>query len=217
MLSKMNDRNVRVVVSAQLQLPLDCLTAGLNSLEGIEVVASGLGDEATCRYVNGHQPDVVLTVPLPTGELMESTVTSALDCLNEHSDGSSLVVLSYCDDPEIARHSVRAGAKGYVLVNESLSALGEAVTTAAAGGIYINPRLLTEIAMLGNGHADGVTPRERDVLRLLALGYSNAEASEELFLSIRTIESYRAKIYEKLGISSRREVFNYARSKQLVP
>lgn len=217
MISEFNERSARVLISSYAQMTLDALSAGLNGIDGIEVVATGLRDEDTCRYASGHRPDVVVMMPPPSVQKMELAVVNALDCLEEHSPSSKLVVLSYGEDPEPARTSLKAGASGYVLVSESLAILGEAILTAAAGGIYANPRLLTDIAMLGDGHADNLTSREREVVRLLALGYSNAEAARKLFLSVRTVESYRAKAYEKLGIRTRREVVKYAIDKQLVP
>lgn len=217
MISEYNERTARVLVSSFARMPADCLRAALNATEGIEVVAAAVGGEDTCRYASGHKPDVVLMMPPPSVQRLEEKVAMALDCLEEHSADSKLVVLTYGEDPEAARISLKSGARGFVMVSESLEVLGEALLAAAAGDIYVNPRLLTDIAMLGDGHADGLTDREREVVRLLALGYSNSEASEELFLSVRTIESYRASIYEKLGISRRRDVVRYAIEKQLVP
>jgi two-component system response regulator NreC len=103
------------------------------------------------------------------------------------------------------------------MITEGMSILAEAIKSAARGEIYVNPRLLTDVAMLGGGYLDGLTPREREVLGLLALGYSNAEAAAAMFLSTRTIESYRASLYEKLGIQTRREVVEYAMHHDLIP
>lgn len=217
MISEYNERTARVLVSSFARMPAECLRAALNSIDGIEVIAAAVGGEDTCRYASGHKPDVVLMMPPPTVQRIEEKVAMALNCLEEHSAASKLVVLSYGEDPEPARIALRAGARGFVMVSESLAVLGEAMLAAASGDIYVNPRLLTDIAMLGDGHADGLTDRERAVVRLLALGYSNLEAAEELFLSVRTIESYRASVYEKLGVSRRQEIVRYAIEKQLVP
>ena len=125
--------------------------------------------------------------------------------------------MSYSSNPEAARLALRAGAHGYVLITEGMAILAEAVKSAARGEIYVNPRLLTDVAMLGDGCLDGLTSREREVLGLLALGYSNSEAAAAMFLSVRTIEAYRASVYSKLGIQTRREVVEYAMKNDLVP
>ena len=208
---------VRVLVSAHSRMPAECLVAALCGFEGIEVVASAYSEEDACRYVSGHKPDVVLMLAQPSIPLTETAISRAVVCLSEHSPTSRLVMLSYGGDAEAARITLKAGARAFVTVDESVEVLAEAIIAAAAGETYVNPRLLTDMAMLGDGFADGLTHREREVLRLLALGYSNAEAASHPFLSIRTIESYRASLYEKLGIASRREVVRYAIRKQLVP
>jgi DNA-binding NarL/FixJ family response regulator len=209
--------NVRVVVSTYAQLPLDGTTACLNAMDGIEVVGGSTDPARVCQYINGHKPDVKVMMPPPGMARIEHAVVRAVDCLGEYSPSTKLVIVSYTDNPEVARLSLRAGARGHVLISEGMAQLGEAVLEAARGEIYVNPRLLATLATADGDFPDGLTQREREVLNLLARGYSNAEAAGEMFLSVRTIESYRASIYDKLGIHSRREVVEYAIQHELVP
>src|SRR3954454_3798683 len=117
------------------------------------------------------------------------------------------------DDPEFARQALRAGAAGYALKEPADSELVEAVRRAAAGETYLNPRLVDALAAApaeAAGPPAHLTEREVDVLRLIALGHTNAEIGAQLFLSVRTVESHRAHIQQKLRLSSRADLVRYA-------
>ena len=117
------------------------------------------------------------------------------------------------EDPQFAREALRAGAVGYVLKEAADAELVEAVRRAAAGETYLNPRLGAALAAAppeAAGPPDDLTEREAEVLRLIALGHTNAEIGEQLFLSVRTVESHRAHIQQKLRLSSRAELVRYA-------
>jgi len=209
--------SVSVVIFTYARIPLDGTTTCLNATGEISVAAGSTSKDDAHRYLRGHKPDVYLKMPPPSLPEIASDVEDAIEFLAEASPDTKLVVVSYSNNPEAARLALRAGAHGYVMITEGMSILAEAIKSAARGEIYVNPRLLTDVAMLGGGYLDGLTPREREVLGLLALGYSNAEAAAAMFLSTRTIESYRASLYEKLGIQTRREVVEYAMQHDLIP
>ena len=117
------------------------------------------------------------------------------------------------DDPQFARQALRAGALGYVLKEAADAELVEAVRRAAAGQTYLNPRLGAALAAappLAAGRPGDLTEREIEVLRLIALGHTNADIAEQLYLSVRTVESHRAHIQQKLRCSSRAELVRYA-------
>jgi two-component system response regulator NreC len=217
MIVESSEENVSVVIFTYARIPLDGTTTCLNATDEISVVAGSTSKEDAHRYLRGHKPDVYLKMPPPSVPEIASDVTDAVKFLAEESPDTQLVVVSYSNNPEAARLALRAGAHGYVMITEGMAILAEAVKSAARGEVYVNPRLLTDVAMLGDGYLDGLTPREREVLGLLALGYSNAEAAAAMFLSTRTIESYRASLYEKLGIQTRREVVEYAMQHDLMP
>ncbi len=123
------------------------------------------------------------------------------------------------DDPAFAREALRNGALGFVLKEAADDELILAVRPAAEGDTYLNPRLGARLAAQPpqeTGPPDDLTQREVDVLRLIALGHTNAEIAGQLYLSIRTIETHRAHIQQKLRRSSRAELVRYALEHGLV-
>jgi two-component system, NarL family, response regulator NreC len=160
--------------------------------------------------VLGHKPAVlVLDLNMPG----ETTSLEAIPRLRERSPGTAIVVLTMQEDPSFARHALQAGAAAYVLKDSANAELVEAVRRAAAGETYLAPRLGAALAAAPAeppGLPDDLTPRELEVLRLIALGHTNAEIGAQLFLSIRTVESHRAHIQQKLRRSSRAELVRYA-------
>jgi two-component system response regulator NreC len=121
------------------------------------------------------------------------------------------------NEPAYARQALSAGALGYVLKEAAESELVEAVRRASAGDTYLNPRLGARVAAEPlPGPPDGLSEREVEVLRTIALGYTNAEIAEQLHLSVRTVETHRAHIQQKLRIASRSELVRYALEHKLV-
>jgi two-component system, NarL family, response regulator NreC len=129
--------------------------------------------------------------------------------LREASPKTAIVVLTMQDDPTFARHSLAAGAEGYLLKEAPRAELVQAVRSVAAGDTYLDPSLGAR-ALAAEQSTPHLTERETDVLRLLALGHTNADIAKQLFLSVRTVESYRASLQQKLGASGRPELVRYA-------
>jgi two-component system response regulator NreC len=177
---------------------------------GFEVVSEAGDAESALRTVLGHKPTVlVLDLNMP------GTLTSldAIPRVKEVSPHTRTVVLTMQEDPEFARRALRAGAAGYVLKESADEELVEAIRRVAAGATYLNPSLGAALAAAPPepaGPPDGLTDREVEVLRLIALGHTNAEISKQLYLSVRTVESHRAHIQQKLGRSTRAELVRYA-------
>jgi two-component system response regulator NreC len=191
-----------VVVRRGLRLLLD-------AEEGFEVVAEAGDVDDAMRYTRAHRPHVlVLDLNMP------GTLTSleAIPQILEATPDSRVVVLTMQEDPEFARQALGGGASGYVLKEAADGELVEAIRAAAAGGTYLNPRLGAQLAAApAQPEApDDLTEREVDVLRLIALGHTNAEIGGQLFLSVRTVETHRAHIQQKLRRSSRAELVRYA-------
>jgi len=117
------------------------------------------------------------------------------------------------EDPEYARQALRAGARSYVLKEAEPAELLQAFRLAVAGGNYLHPRLGALMATGDEGFADSVvlSEREREVVRLIANGYTNPEIAEQLNVAERTVKTYRARAIEKLGFSSRAEITAYVR------
>ncbi len=181
----------------------------LDAESGLEVVAEAGDVPAAVRSVHGHRPRVlVLDLNMPG----ESSL-AAIPTLLEISPTTGVVVLTMQNDPAFAREALQAGALAYVLKEAADDELVQAVRMAAAGKTYLNPQLGARLAAepaQPAGPPDDLTEREVEVLRLIALGHTNTEIGEHLYLSVRTVESHRAHIQQKLRRSSRAELVRYA-------
>lgn len=193
--------------------------AGLRMLLDAEPdmrVVSETGDIAlTERRVVAHRPSVlVLDVNLPEGSSIPS-----IPRILRSSPQTRIVVLTMQTDPKLAREALRAGATGFVLKEAAEEELIQAVRFAAEGRTYLNPELGARLAAEGPGFSgppDDLSGREVEVLRLIALGYTNSEIAGQLFLSVRTVESHRAHIQQKTQRSTRAELVAYAREHDLM-
>jgi two-component system response regulator NreC len=169
--------------------------------------------ESARRFVLGHKPDVlVIDLNMPGRQTLE-----ALPELREEFPSTQIVVLTMQDEPAYAREALTAGVLGYVLKEAADSELVQAVRAAAAGDSFLNPRLGARLAAAPPpGPPGGLSEREVDVLRLLALGYTNAQIGEALFISVRTVETHRGHIQQKLGVTDRPGLVRYALKHGLV-
>jgi two-component system response regulator NreC len=187
----------------------------LDAEPDLEVVAEAGDVEEAVRKVLAYKPAViVLDLSMPGGSSLQ-----AIPRMLEVSPNTAVVVLTMEDEPRFAREALRVGALGFVLKESADTELVEAVRAAAGGLRYLNPQLGAEIAAQPDvpaGPPDNLTEREVEVLRLVALGHTNAEISDKLYLSVRTVESHRANIQHKAGLATRAELVAYAREQGLL-
>lgn len=204
---------IRVVIADDHAVVRRGLRQVLDAEEGFEVVAEASDLDGARRYLLGHRPDVlVLDLNLPGGLSL-----GAIPELRERFPDTQIVVLTMQDEPAYARAALGSGALGYVLKEAAESELVEAVRRAARGETYLNPRLGARVAAEPPpGPPDGLSEREVEVLRMIALGHTNAEIAEALYLSVRTVETHRAHIQQKLRLSSRSELVRYALEHRLI-
>lgn len=213
--SETKDATIRIVLADDHAVVRRGLQLLLEAEEGLEVVAS-VGDVgATVRTTRGHKPDVlVLDLNMPGGSSLE-----AIPTILEASPGTRIVVLTMQNEPAFARQALGAGAMAYVFKEAADDELVEAVRRAAAGETYLNPQLGARMAaepLAPSGPPDDLSEREVEVLRMIALGHTNVEIAEQLYLSVRTVESHRAHIQQKLRRSSRADLVRYALDHGLV-
>ena len=210
------EETITIVVADDHHVVRSGLRLLLEGEEGFEVVAEAADADAALRTVLGYKPTVlVLDLNMP-GSL---TSLDAIPRVPERSPGTSVVVLTMQEDPSFARTALQRGARGYVLKDSANAELVEAVRRAAAGETYLAPRLGAALAAAPatpSGPPDDLTPREVEVLRLIGLGHTNAEIGAQLHLSIRTVESHRAHVQQKLRRSSRAELVRYALDHRLL-
>jgi two-component system response regulator NreC len=179
---------------------------------GFEVVAEADEADAAIRYLRGHKPDVlILDLNMPGRPSLE-----AIPDMQEASPETKIVVLTMQKEPAFARQALQLGVLGYVLKEAADDELVQAVRSAAAGETYLQPALGAKLAAEPETPADDLSERETDVLRLIAFGHTNAEIAEQLYISVRTVETHRAHIQQKLGVSSRAELVRSALSRGLV-
>ncbi|HEU5105592.1 MAG TPA: response regulator transcription factor [Solirubrobacterales bacterium] len=186
------------------------IRAGLRSMleaEGdMRVIGEAADAPAAAKLAEDRRPEVlVLDLQMPGAE-----PRTDIPRLRELLPETAVVVLTMQNDPRLARDLLRAGAAGYVLKQAAERQLREAIRAAAAGGSYIDPELGGALAKLEADPLEGLSPRELDLLRLVALGHTNREIGEQLFLSVRAIEVNRAKLFEKLGLESRPDLVRFA-------
>jgi two-component system response regulator NreC len=185
----------------------------LESEPDIDVVAEAGDADTAVRYVRGHQPSVlVLDLSMPG--------KPSLDAIGEVVDASPatrIVVLTMQNEPTFARRALKTGAHGYVIKQAAATELVGAVRAVVAGDTYINPSLGARLATTDGERApNDLTPRELEVLRLLALGYMNPEIADRLVLSVRTVETHRANLQRKTAVTTRAELIAYALEHGLV-
>ncbi len=204
---------IRIVLADDHAVVRSGLRLLLDAEADFEVVAEAGDVDAAARYVRGHHPAVlVLDLNMPGGSSLE-----AIPTIRENSPDTQIVILTMQEEPAFARQALTAGAIGYVLKEAADEELVEAVRRAARGERYLNPRLGARLACEpARGAPDDLSERELDVLRLIALGHTNAEIAEQLYLSVRTVETHRAHIQQKLRLSSRAELVRYALERGLV-
>ncbi len=192
------------------------IRSGLRVLLGeeidFEVVGEAEGVAGTTRMVAKRKPDVlVLDLQMPGADPVED-----IPRLIESNPRTRIVVLTMRNDPLTARQMLRAGASGYVLKQAADSQLVEAIRIAARGGSYVNPQLGAALATVDRDPVAQLSDRDRELLRLAALGHTNREIGERLYLSVRAIEVNRSRLQSKLGIGSRPELVRFAVENKLI-
>ncbi len=201
------------------------LRAGLKALLEAEPDMHVVGeaeDGTTClQLVQTTRPDVILLdINLPGMNGLE-----ALKRLRLVSPESKVLILTMHDDPGYLRQALQSGSAGYVLKQAAGDELIMAIRTVFSGGVYLHPQhtqlLLEQSLEREKKHAGSqisekearyrtLSEREAQVFKLVALGYRNHEIAEQLFLSVKTVETYKARVRQKLGVRSRVELVRYA-------
>ena len=211
--SGVQDRGISVVIADDHQVVRSGLRLLLQGQADMHVVGEAGDADAALRMLDARRPDVlVLDLNMPG--------TPSLEALPDLvRGGTRVVVLTMQDDPAFARQALQSGASGFVLKESASEELVSAIRAAAEGRTYLNPELGARLAAgppEPSGPPGDLTERELEVLRLLALGHTNAEISAQLYLSVRTVETHRAAIQRKLGLTTRAELVRYALDNRLV-
>jgi two-component system response regulator NreC len=189
--------------------------AGLRLLVDAEDDLEAVGEAGNARdavfQARALEPDVILMdVVMP-----DQSGIDVLPTLLHERPETKVLVLSMQDDPQYVRQAFAAGALGYVLKEAADTEVVSAIRAVAGGTSYVHPSLgarlvAADVADARKADEDPLSDREREVLRLLALGHTNREIAKQLYISVRTVETHRAHMMQKLRLSSRAELVRYA-------
>lgn len=200
------EKQITVVLADDHNVIRTGLRAMLEADDGLRVIGEASDAPGAQKLVRDRRPDVlVLDLQMPGAE-----PATDVPELREEVPGTRIVVLTMQSDPRRARELLRAGASGYVLKQAAERQLTAAIRAAAEGGSYIDPELGGQVAQLGVDPLEALAERDLELLRLLALGHTNREIGEKLFLSVRAVEVNRAKLLEKLGLETRPDLVRFA-------
>jgi two-component system, NarL family, response regulator NreC len=209
--------SIRVLVVDDHAVVRAGLRRVLDAEADIETVGEAANADRAVFEAMEHKPDVVLLDVVMPGK----SGIEAMPALRQAAPEGKVLVLSMQDDPRYVREAFDAGASGYVLKEAADTEVVGAVRAVAAGERYLHPALGARLVAADaearkRAEADPLSDREREVLRLLALGHTNHEIAKMLFISVRTAETHRAHIMQKLRLSSRAELVRHALSAGLL-
>jgi two-component system response regulator NreC len=209
--------SIRVLIVDDHAVVRSGLRHVLDAEEGIAVVGEA-GDAAHAVFeTRATKPDVILMDVVMPGK---NGIEVIPDVLRDAPE-ANVLILSMQDDPRYVREAFAAGASGYILKEAADTDLVAAVRAVAAGGSYVHPTLgarmvSAEAEERKRAEADPLSDRERAVLRLLALGHTNQEIAGTLYISVRTAETHRAHIMQKLRLETRAQLVRYALTQGLL-
>ena len=199
---------IRVLLVDDHQIVRSGVRRVLEATSRFDVVGEAAGVREALDRARKLRPDDRGARPHPARWL-------GLDAIAELREiGARVVILSMQDEPAYARKAFELGAQGYVVKDAADAELADAIDAVLADRIYVHPSLAARLVL--REPDDDLTERERQILRLIALGYTNQEIAGQLFLSVRTIEAHRRHILDKLRLTTRAELVRYALERRIV-
>lgn len=204
---------VEIVLADDHTVVRSALRALLEAEPDLRIVAEAADAETALRETEAHAPHVLLLDLNMPGK-------SSLEAIAELAASSSItrvVVLTMENQSALAREALAAGALGYVLKQAAEREVVDAVRAAARGELYVQAEIESRLDLSDTAPAGDLTEREAEVLGLIALGHTSGEIAAKLGLSVRTVESHRAHIQQKLRVGSRPELVRYALDRGLLP
>jgi two-component system response regulator NreC len=206
---------IRIVLADDHEIVRSGLKMLIESAPDMKVVGEAADGERAYELVAREKPDILLVdVSMPPGQ----SGLVACGRITQDHPSTRIIVVTMFAEPEYLYFTLQGGAAGYLLKNSSSEELVSAIRMVQGGGTYIHPKMvesLTRQLFSSSGEGEDVsykqlTTRELEILQLLAKGHTNKEISEKIYLSIKTVEAHRSKIYAKLGFKTRADLVAYA-------
>ena len=207
--------NVRIVLADDHQMIIDGLKMLIDDMKGIEIVGEAANGREAVRLVKELEPDIIIIdVAMPELNGIEATRQITSEC-----PGVKIIVLSMHSEKRFVSLMFKAGAKAYLSKENAFKELSSAIKAVMAGTSYLSPNIATALVedyvevvktVTDRLEASTLSPRELEVMQLLAEGRSTRQAAETLFVSVKTIEAHRRNIMEKLGLKGVAELTRYA-------
>lgn len=205
---------IRVVLADDHPVVLAGIRTLLNADPEVELVGEATDGGEALPMIRAVAPDVaVIDVSMPGLNGLELTERVTGEC-----PGTRVLVLTVHEDAAYVQPLMRAGARGYLLKRSAADDLLRAVRAVASGGVYLDPSIAGH-ALAETSGSDGrpgtvegrepLSPREAETLRLIAQGFSNKEIARRIDVSVKSVETYKARAAEKLGLRTRAEIIRY--------
>jgi DNA-binding NarL/FixJ family response regulator len=205
--------NLRIFLADDHAVVREGLKTLVNRQSDMDVVGEASDGVELWRLARDCEADIVIMdISMPQVNGAQATTE-----LRQQCPDLKVLALSVHEDSSYLRQLLEAGASGYVLKRSAADTLIQAIRLVAGGGVYLDPAIAGKVvgSLLGSA-APGAPPdvelseREADVVRLIARGYSNKEIAAQLGLSVKTVETYKARAMDKLGLDSRVAIVRYA-------
>lgn len=210
---------IRVLIADDHAIVRTGLRTLINSEPSMELAGEAAGGYEAIELIQKSPPDV-LVLDLSMPDLDGISVTKRI---KPQFPALHILILTIHEDQALLREALKAGAEGYILKHAAEAELISAIQIILRGDLYVDPSLLRGLVSeevnpvaTPSPAGEALTPRETEVLRLIVQGYTNRQVGEQLSISIRTVESHRANLSEKLGLRSRVELVRYAREHGLI-
>ena len=206
---------IRIVLADDHPIVLDGLRNLIRAEQDFELVGEAASGLSALKIIREQRPDVaVLDISMPelNGIVLSRRLAGEMPALR-------LLVLTLHEDRAYLNQALEAGVRGYVLKRSAVENLVQAIRAVMVGGLYIDPAIVGRVfeskqvnkrLAARKGVAPALTDREADVLKMAALGFTNKEIASRLDVGVKSIETYKARGLEKLGLKTRAELVRYA-------
>jgi two-component system, NarL family, response regulator NreC len=201
-------KTIEIVVADDHPVVRSGLRRVLEEQGDFDVVGEACDVQEAVRKVSAFKPDMLLLdLMMPGGPSVDS-----IPKIHSKYEGTRILILTMLSDLAYVRSALRAGAEGFILKEAPADALLGAVRKVAAGGTYVDPAVGARLAREPevDSPPDGLSRREAEILGLVALGLTNQEIADKLFISVRTVEAHRTHIQQKMDFGTRAELVRYA-------